>query len=876
MKLAEIQETLESLDRAYDTIADEVSAARQGRTVPAWESIVRARPTREAGVATGDLQCATHGGAPHGLLHDALSDHLASEMAAWLRLAEDSPTARSALRIEQIAPSAGARLGAILHADSDLELRTRLAVTGDAVVPTEAGRWLWVPEAPKAIGFRRGAEAAEPYLLFSNDGKGRRWSFTDVEKGYEEYLVAAGKRHDEAALAQLRSCPSPKLLGAIAEHNMRTSSERAPLALSEAWLWDGGPGEVAGELAEPCEACRFGMSAWMCGHGEMLARSAAANMDYARASREWAARLQERRPPRSVKGPSLDSEIPPADPGSSAFLGGVAAAETGTLAAALLGGSPGTARAPMTEAPMLDLPERDVTGRDRRRGGAVLSWPERGGGAAEAASARRDRVRVRLDSGEFPCDNVEIRELHGEEAISRLFSFHVDIVCFEEDGLDTEKMLGAGVSLVFEQGSLEVRRVYGMVAEVTDKLETESMWRSYRLWIVPRVWRSTLVETQEVYLDTSVPDLVAQKLALVGLAGADVEMRLRGTYPARELTVQYKETDVAFVSRLAEHLGICFFFEHEGGSDKIVFSDDNSGFRPLVDAEVVPFRPRGEKVDIFELEARSRAFPASFAVQDYNYRTPLVDLTRVFESPQGFGGGVVEYGAHHKTPAEGAPIARLRAEERAVENRYYVGRSDRSQLAPGGTFTLSGHPRLEGAELLVVEVEHHALQTVKMQGAAGGDEPYRNTFRAVEKGLAYRPPRATPRPRIHGVLTALVEPNPSGEVGEQAMIDAEGRYTVKFYFDAGDVAGRPKNSRPVRMIQAHAGPSYGVHFPLKPGVEVLIVFMDGDPDRPLIVGSVPNPITPSPVVEEVNLMNRIETASGLIIEMRDAVPPLAK
>ena len=126
------------------------------------------------------------------------------------------------------------------------------------------------------------------------------------------------------------------------------------------------------------------------------------------------------------------------------------------------------------------------------------------------------------------------------------------------------------------------------------------------------------------------------------------------------------------------------------------------------------------------------------------------------------------------------------------------------------------------------------------------------------------------------MLTALVEPNPSGEIGEQAMIDAEGRYTVKFYFDAGDVAGRPKNSRPVRMIQAHAGPSYGVHFPLKPGVEVLIVFMDGDPDRPLIVGSVPNPITPSPVVEEVNLMNRIETASGLIIEMRDAVPPLAK
>lgn len=99
---------------------------------------------------------------------------------------------------------------------------------------------------------------------------------------------------------------------------------------------------------------------------------------------------------------------------------------------------------------------------------------------------------------------------------------------------------------------------------------------------------------------------------------------------------------------------------------------------------------------------------------------------------------------------------------------------------------------------------------------------------------------------------------------------------MKFYFDASDPAGRNKNSRLTRMIQPHAGPGYGLHFPLKPGIEVAMIFMDGDPDRPMILGATPNPVTPSPVVAEVNLMNRIETASGIVFEMRDAVPPIEK
>jgi type VI secretion system secreted protein VgrG len=155
-----------------------------------------------------------------------------------------------------------------------------------------------------------------------------------------------------------------------------------------------------------------------------------------------------------------------------------------------------------------------------------------------------------------------------------------------------------------------------------------------------------------------------------------------------------------------------------------------------------------------------------------------------------------------------------------------------------------------------------------VHGGTGTERSYTNTIHAIDARLTYRPPRRTPKPRIHGVLTARIEPGPGEQIGEFAQLDEDGRYTVKFYFDAGAAAG-PLSSRPVRMIQAHAGPYYGLHMPLKPGIEVLMVFMDGDPDRPLILGSVPNPITPSPVTKDNATMSRIKTVSGILIEMKD-------
>lgn len=274
-----------------------------------------------------------------------------------------------------------------------------------------------------------------------------------------------------------------------------------------------------------------------------------------------------------------------------------------------------------------------------------------------------DFVEMRLESNDFPCHRVQIHRLVGREAISELFSFEISIVSLEADEPSVDAMAGAEATLIFKRDDNEIRQIHGMIVEVVEMLETEVKTRYYRLRFVPRAFRLTLVQTQDIYMDLTVPEILKKKLAQVSLGAEDVEFRLLATYPTREFVVQYKETDLAFISRLAEHVGISFFFEHESGRDKLVFTDHKDGFRPASWRSAVHYRPRGERRDVYELEARTQLIPSTYVVQDYNYRTPHIDLTSSADSTRGFAGGVVEHGTHFKTPDEGKALAQIRAEE---------------------------------------------------------------------------------------------------------------------------------------------------------------------------------------------------------------------
>jgi type VI secretion system secreted protein VgrG len=471
------------------------------------------------------------------------------------------------------------------------------------------------------------------------------------------------------------------------------------------------------------------------------------------------------------------------------------------------------------------------------------------------------RFRFSLESPHFAADRLHLVGFEGREAIGEFFSFTIDCVLPDKSGIDVGNILGSRLSVTATLDGLEVRRFHGMVVGVHDKLEPSAEYRTYRLQVAPSAHRMRLVNTQDIFQDISIPEIVRSKLQLVGLGAEDIEMRLRHEYAPREFVVQYRETDAAFISRLCEHLGISFFFEHDEKTDKIVFTDYEGGFRSIGYAR---FSPSGDQRDVYQLELHAKVVPATYVVYDYNYRIPQISITGAAELGCGAGGGFAEYAPHVKTPEEGLHLARVRSEEQQSVHQQLTGASDQPGFYAGSAIELSNHPHWSASPLLLTEVVHQATQPASERD---GDASYRNTFRAVPSGFCYRPARATPRPRIQGLLTGVVEPGPGGSA-DLAHIDAEGRYTIRFLFDTAQTE-RQKASRPVRMAQPHAGPGHGMHFPLKPGIEVVMAFIDGDPDRPIIVGAVPNPLTPSPVVSGNSRENAIRTVSGARIRIID-------
>jgi type VI secretion system secreted protein VgrG len=383
------------------------------------------------------------------------------------------------------------------------------------------------------------------------------------------------------------------------------------------------------------------------------------------------------------------------------------------------------------------------------------------------------------------------------------------------------------------------------------------------------MWRLTLVEMFEIHQRLDLAGLIAKKLNLVQLLdGADYEIGLLSSYEPREFVFQYGESDFDFVARHAEHLGVSFIFEHRD-VDRVVFVDTADGF-PAASGDALEFGDSGHGHGVFSIEHVRTPIQRMYVSRDFNYRQPLEELHGEFELSAGFGGGRIEYGGHFKTKRGAARFAKIRAEEQLAKKDVYVCRSNAMRATAGSTFTISGH-NTDLPKLLVTEVRHR-MELTTHGGGDGTEIGYQNEFFAIDASLTYRPPRRTAIPRIDGVLTGIIESSPN-RVERYALLDEQGRYSVRFAFDTAALGASEKPSHRIRMLQPHAGPGYGIHFPLKPGTEVFVAFSNGDPDRPIIVGAAPNPATLTPVTESEGTMNRIKTESGVLIEIQDGFGP---
>jgi type VI secretion system secreted protein VgrG len=480
---------------------------------------------------------------------------------------------------------------------------------------------------------------------------------------------------------------------------------------------------------------------------------------------------------------------------------------------------------------------------------------------------KRGQFELQLHSRGFDTTELRIHRLRARERMGQLFELELEVVTLGADAPLLEHMVGASATVSVEHDGRTVRRFHGLLCRGVELSELGHERRAVRLTLVPRLWHATLVQTLDVDVDASLPEVIERKLGLLDLAvGSDYALHLVHAYPKRELVVQYQETDLAFLSRLCEHAGIFFFFAHGVDASTLVLGDHSGAYRRIEGDEDVHYRPRGEQQGVFELQEERLLVPGTYVCRDYNDQTPALELQLEHDLGQGFAGAVIEYGGNFCTPDEGKHLARVRAEEQLGRHQIFTGRSDDPRLAPGHTFKLADHPRHSG-DLLLTSVEHEARQDVAGWGD-GSEQHYENRFAAIPADVTYRLPRATPVPRVHGVVSGVIE-TWQGALERHAKIDQQGRYLVRFLFDTA-APGERKASCAVRMMQPSAGPGYGMHFPLKPGVEVLVSFVDGNPDRPVILGAVPNPITPTPVDAGVSTKSRIQTRAGIIIEFDDA------
>jgi type VI secretion system VgrG family protein len=449
-------------------------------------------------------------------------------------------------------------------------------------------------------------------------------------------------------------------------------------------------------------------------------------------------------------------------------------------------------------------------------------------------------------------DNFAVIGFKGTEGVNTCYEFDIELMTAEV--LDPEQVIAENMtfSLIRSEDRLDF---HGGPSQLVRTGET-GKYIHYRVHLTPRFRRLKLTTYNQIFLNKSVSEVITDVLKANGFGRADYELRLARDYPAWNYTCQYNETYYDFLMRWMEHYGIYYYFEQHEHVEKVIITDTHLTHTDIEHGRPLRYKPPSGLTDheireaVTRFSCRKSMVPGSVLLRDYNYRTPsqiLEGRADVWEK----GLGQVYYFADRcRNQREAETLAGVRAEEFLSRQAVYTGQSTYPQLRSGFTFQLTDHFRSEfNSTYLVTRVEHHGRQNAfGIAGPARTDksEPerfYENHFEAIEASTQYRPPRSQQRPRIYGSLHAKIDAEGSGEYAE---VDEMGRYRVVMPFDLANHKGG-KASKSVRLIQPYAGQGHGVHFPLHKGTEVLIGFIDGHPDRPVITGVMPNPETASQI-----------------------------
>ncbi|OOV87776.1 type VI secretion system tip protein TssI/VgrG [Oceanospirillum linum] len=469
----------------------------------------------------------------------------------------------------------------------------------------------------------------------------------------------------------------------------------------------------------------------------------------------------------------------------------------------------------------------------------------------------------------FKCDNYadnefRVLQFSGSELLGDLYQFDIQLINYSEN-LDAEDLLNGNCTL--EIDSYGKKRSFKGILSNFNYLKATENGYLYQATLVPRLWLLTQFTTNEVYLGLTLSETLTLIFDEAGLTADEYDLSLISGYRKWDYRCQFGESHYTFLKRITEREGVYFYFDQKS---QAVFCNKNNqhpqdSYQALYSTVTGNSYSDGMPV-IFQWTKNIQRVPKEVIVKDYNNDQPSVDLSAKALIDSSGMGEVFRYCDNLLDLEEAKELADIRAEELLMQKTRFFGSSLDVEISPAHPIHLQGHPLGQlNIEYTPISVSHNGYAPDLSQIHQTHEQPYSNTIQSIAADIQFRPEQRTEKPRFYGVLNAIID---SEGDGQYAHLDSRGRYKVVLPFDRKGRDGA-QASWWIPMPQPNAGDNSGMHFPLLKGAEVLLSFIGGDPDRPVITGAVPNASKPSIVQEDNHTQNKIKTAANNIIEMED-------
>lgn len=448
-------------------------------------------------------------------------------------------------------------------------------------------------------------------------------------------------------------------------------------------------------------------------------------------------------------------------------------------------------------------------------------------------------------------DALLLNSFTGREEMSRPFVFHLDMLSHDER-IQPEALVGKDVTITlkYEGDGAKPKHFSGFISRFTAG-SRESGFRRYHAEMVPWLWFLTRTSDCRIFDHLSVPEIVERVFTDFGFSEFEVG-EIKEEHPELKYCVQYRETAFNFVSRLLEQEGIFYYFRHDNGKHTMVLADQPGAYKDLEPKTVeldytFDSVERVERLTSFEHDYEFTSgrwaqtdysfvnFPARSSAHPSNY------LKTEANSVVGWHGAkkyeMFDYPGEYKEGEVGKKYTKTRMEEEEMAHDRVRGAGSCHSFAIGGKFELVKHDCRgeENKKYVLTSIQHSASEPSSYMGNGSGGGGYSNSFIAIPDHVPFRPARITPKPVVHGTQTAVVV----GPKGEEIYTDKYGRVRVQFFWDRRNQRDE-NSSRWIRVSQPSAGMGWGSMFIPRVGQEVVVSYLEGDPDHPLITGVVYN------------------------------------